>query len=122
MQFDVSKIFGNFGQQESVPPVDLNTSNKAEESKPGFDPKIAAGTYGVYTAAKLAALPVAIMIWQGIDVDDMPDPVNDNCNAQTRAVRSVKMKTYRAFCTEDNGRNGEPCKYLFGDDIFTKEG
>ena len=61
------------------------------------------------------------MMWQGYDVNDMPD-MGDAINFQTKVVRDVKMDTYKKFCVEQQGNNESPCKYLFGDDIFTKKG
>ena len=84
--------------------------------------KKAGAAYGVYTLAKIATLPIAIMIWQGIDVNDLPDSIEDVGNIEVRAIRKLKLNTYKNFCTESNGGNDKPCKYLFGDDIFTKAG
>ena len=52
----------------------------------------------------------------------MPDSIEDVGNIEVRAVRKLKLNTYKNFCTENNGGNEKPCKYLFGDDIFTKAG
>jgi cell fate regulator YaaT (PSP1 superfamily) len=60
-------------------------------------------------------------MWQGYDINDMPD-MDDAINFQTKVVRNVKMDTYKKFCVEQVGNNETPCKYLYGDDIFTKMG
>ena len=56
--------------------------------------KKAGAVYGVYTLAKIATLPIAIMIWQGIDVNDLPDSIEDVGNIEVRAVRKLKLNTY----------------------------
>ena len=53
-------------------------------------------------------------------MNDLPDSMEDVGNIEVRAVRKLKLSSYNNFCVEQQGNNEGPCKYLFGDDIFTK--
>ena len=55
-------------------------------------------------------------------MQDLPDSIEDVGNIEVRAVRKLKSSTYKNFCAQQEGLNEKPCKYLFGDDIFTKVG